>query len=203
MKPDVNRYLELLERRLATLRLLIKTILFVVLAIVITTWAQKIKSGYDKSADFAGFKTYAWAQQQPSPIQPLVATIIVADIEHELSAKGLRKVESNPDVLVAYWAGASAQSAFAQTDPGYLSTGGVPPINATMWTGSLPATAMPQVVKGTLIVDLADARKKQLVWRSSAEAKLDYEKRSKIFDTVNKVIPEMFKKYPPAPKSPE
>ncbi|HEX7288397.1 MAG TPA: DUF4136 domain-containing protein [Candidatus Angelobacter sp.] len=163
-------------------------------------FAQKIKTGYDKSADFSGFKTYAWTQQQPSPIQPLVATLIVADIDHELAAKGLRKVEKDPDVLVSYYAGGDAQSAFAQTDPGNLSTGGIPTPNATMWTGSLPATALPPVVKGTLIIDLADARKQRLVWRGSGEAKLDYEKRSKIYDTVNKVIPEMFKDYPPATK---
>lgn len=175
-----------------------RTILFVILAIVTVAWAQKIKTGYDKSADFSSYKTYAWTQAQPSPIQPLVATIIAADIDHELSARGLRKVEKDPDLLVAYYAGANVQSAFAHTDPGYLSTGGIPPPNATMWTGSLPATAMPQVVKGRLIVDLADARKQQLVWRASAEAKLDYEKRSKIYDTVNKVIPKMFEQYPPA-----
>jgi Domain of unknown function (DUF4136) len=52
------------------------------------------------------------------------------------------------------------------------------------------------VVKGRLIVDLVDARKQQLVWRASAEAKLDYDKRSKIDDAVNKVIPEMFKDFP-------
>jgi uncharacterized protein DUF4136 len=166
-----------------------RTLLFVTLAVVTAAFAQKIKTGYDKSADFSGYKTYAWTQQQPSPIQPLVATIIVGDIDHELAAKGLRKVEKDPDVLVAYYAGGSAQSAFMQNDPGYLSTGGIPPPNATMWTGSLPASALPQVVKGILVIDLVDARKKQLVWRSSAEAKLDYEKRSKIYDTVNKVIP--------------
>jgi len=176
-----------------------KIALFIVLAIVSVAWAQKIKTGYDKSADFSSFKTYTWTQQQPSPIQPLVATVIVADIDHELSAKGLRKVEKDPDVLVSYWGGADAQTAFAQTDPGYLSTGGVAPINATMWTGSLPATST-QVVKGTLVVDLVDARKKQLVWRATAQAKMDYEKRSKIYDTVNKVIPEMFEKYPPSAK---
>lgn len=177
-----------------------KTLLFVTLAVVTAAVAQKIKSGYDKSADFSSFKTYAWMQQQPSPIQPLVATIIVADIDHELVARGLRKVEKDPDVLVSYYAGGDAQSAFAQTDPGNLSTGGIPPPNATMWTGSLPATALPQVVKGKLIIDLADARKQQLVWRASAETKLDYEKRSKIYDTVNKVIPEMFKDFPRAAK---
>jgi hypothetical protein len=177
-----------------------RTVLLLCLAIAGAAFAQKIKTGHDKSADFSGFKTYAWTQQQPSPIQPLVATVIVADIDHELAAKGLRKVEKDPDVLVSYYAGGDAQSAFAQTDPGNLSTGGIPPPNATMWTGSLPATALPQVVKGRLLVDLVDARKQQLVWRASAEAKLDYDKRSKIYDTVNKVIPEMFRNFPPVAK---
>jgi uncharacterized protein DUF4136 len=121
-----------------------KTFLFLCLAMASAAFAQKIKTGYDKSAEFSGFKTYAWTEQQPSPIQPLVATMIVADIDHELSAKGLRKVEKDPDVLVSYYAGGDSQTAFMQTDPGHLSTGGIPPPNATMWTGSLPATALPR-----------------------------------------------------------
>jgi uncharacterized protein DUF4136 len=179
-----------------------KILLFTSLAIVTAAFAQKIKTGYDKSVDFAGFKTYAWTQQQPSPIQPLVATAIAGNIEHELAAKGLRKVDQSqdPDLLVSYHASGTAQSAYMQTDPGYLSTGGIPPPNATMWAGSLPATPLPQVMKGTLVIDLADARKKQLVWRSSAQAKVDYDKRSKIYDTVNKIVPEMFKNYPPSEK---
>jgi len=53
------------------------------------------------------------------------------------------------------------------------------------------------VVPGTLVVDLVDARQKHLVWRATAKANLDYDKRSKLFDQANKAVAAIFKKYPP------
>ena len=56
----------------------------------------------------------------------------------------------------------------------------------TMWSGSLPPTPVPQMMHGSITVDLVDASKKQLVWRATAKGKMDYDKRSKILDQANK-----------------
>lgn len=165
---------------------------------VTTAWAQKVEIGYDKSADFSQFKTYSWVPRTAPATNPLLATLIDNDIEYQLNQKGLRKVDSNPDLLVKSYGGAEdVQGGFVPEDPGYAATGGEPMPGANMWGGSLPPTAAPQVMKGSITVDLVDARQKHLVWRATAKGKMDYDKRSKLLDQANKAVSEMFKKYPP------
>jgi hypothetical protein len=163
-----------------------------------TIWAQKVEIGYDKAADFSQYKTYSWIPRTVPPTNPLLATIIDNTIEYELSQKGLRKVDNDPDLLVKSYGGASdVQGGFAASDPGYTASGGEPMPGTNMWGGSLPATPVPQVMKGSLTVDLVDAKQKHLVWRATAKGKMDYDKRSKLVDQANKAVEEMFKKYPP------
>jgi hypothetical protein len=166
---------------------------------VAAAWAQKIETGYDKSADFSQYKTYAWIPRTTPATNPTLATIVDYDIEYELNQKGLRKVDSNPDLLVKSYGGAGeVEGGYAAADPGYTATGGDPMLGTTMWGGSLPATAVPQTMHGAITVDLVDAKQKHLVWRATAKGKMDYNKRSKLLDQANKAVAEMFKKYPPS-----
>jgi hypothetical protein len=168
---------------------------------VASVWAQKVETGYDKSADFSRYKTFAWI---PSPVpatNPVLATLINAGIEQQLTQKGLRKVDSDPDLLVKSYGGATdVAGGFAAADPNYTASGGAPMPGDNMWAGSLPPTPVPQVMKGSITVDLIDARQKHLVWRGTAKGKMDYDKREKLLDQANKAVTEIFKKYPPAPK---
>ena len=161
------------------------------------SWAQNVKVGYDKSADFSQFKTYAWMPRDTPPAMPLLATKIQLEVDYELSQKGLRKVESNPDLLVTYQGGVDTQSAAGAHDPRYSTTGGIPPPDATVWGGSLSASSVQQVLKGTLAISLINPRQKQTVWTGTAKTKLDYEHQQKLFDQVGKAVSEIFKKYPP------
>ena len=166
---------------------------------VVAAWAQKIQTGYDKSADFSRYKTYSLVPRNTPATNPTLAAIIDRDIEYELEQKGLRKVDSNPDLLVKSYGGAGdVEGGYAAPDPSYNATGGAPMPGSTMWVGSLPATPVPQAMHGSITVDLIDARQKNLVWRATAKGKMDYDKRSKLLDQANKAVEEMFKKYPPS-----
>jgi hypothetical protein len=174
-------------------------VLLLTLLALSQAWAQKVKVGYDKSADFSQFKTYAWQERRTPATRPLVAAAIQLDIDAALSDKGLRKIDasSGPDLLIVCTGGMDAQSSASAQDPGYTATGGFPLPNATMWSGSLPANAGQQVLKGALTVDVVDIRRQQLVWRGTAKANLDSQDQSKVFDQADKVVTEMFKQYPP------
>jgi hypothetical protein len=174
--------------------------LVLVLAVA-SLWAQKVQTGYDKTVDFSRYKTFAWIPSTVPATNPVLATLINADIEHELNQKGLRKVDSNPDLLVKSYGGANdVAGGFAAEDPNYTASGGAPMPGAGMWGGSLPPTPVPQVMHGSITVDLIDARQKHLVWRGTAKGKMDYDKREKLLDQANKAVSELFKKYPPPPK---
>jgi hypothetical protein len=179
-------------------------VLLLSLLILSHAWAQKVKVGYDTSADFSQFKTYAWQEQQTPATRPLLKASIELNVDAALKDKGLRKtdVSNSPDVFIALSGGMDAQSSTAAHDPGFAATGGIPPPDATVWSGSLPSTIGQQVLKGTLTVDVIDAKRRQLVWRGTAKAKLDSQDQSKVFDQADKVVTEMFKQYPPPKAKP-
>src|ERR1051326_5180362 len=160
--------------------------------------AQKVEIGYDKSADFSHYRTYSMVPRVTPATNPALAALIDSNIEYELNQKGLKKADSDPDLLVKSYGGAEgAQGAFAAEDPGYKASGGMPMPGSTMWGGSVPPTPVPQVMRGSMTVDLVDARQKHLVWRATAKGKMDYDKREKLLNQASKAITEMFKKYPP------
>ena len=166
---------------------------------VAAAWAQKVETGYDKSADFNKYKTFAFVPRVTPAANPAIAAIIDGNVEYELNQKGLRKVNSNPDLLVKVYGGpGEVQSSVAAADPNHNATGGYPMPGTTMWAGSLPATPNPQVMRGSITVDLVDASQKHIVWRGTAKGKMDYDKRSKMLDKASKAVEEMFKKYPPS-----
>src|SRR6516165_6713320 len=127
-------------------RAAVTSIFVLVVLAVASVWAQKVKTGYDKSADFSRYKTFAWIPSTVPATNPILATLINAGIEYELNQKGLSKVDSNPDLLVKSYGGADdVAGGFAAEDPGYTASGGVLMPGANMWGGSLPPTPVPQV----------------------------------------------------------
>ena len=62
--------------------------------------AQKTTYDFDKTANFAGYKTYA-LKDGTKVGNPLIDDRIVAAIESQLAAKGLTK-SATPDVTVVY-----------------------------------------------------------------------------------------------------
>ncbi|MGA7460477.1 MAG: DUF4136 domain-containing protein, partial [Candidatus Korobacteraceae bacterium] len=62
-------------------------------------FAQKTHINFDKSTNFASYKTYMW-EKSPNPAQGDWDQRVIADVDKQLQAKGLTKVDSNPDLWV-------------------------------------------------------------------------------------------------------
>jgi len=160
--------------------------------------AQKIHVTYDKNLDFSAFKTYGWAPRS-AVAHPMLAADIVGAIEDELVARGLRKVDSNPDLIVQVYGSVDSDSTFYSNDPLYMGTGGVPPFDPSM-TG--PAfvgdwgNSTVTIHKGDLVVDLIQASAKKLVWRGMAMQNISSQNPEKLMSEVNNAISRMFKDYP-------
>lgn len=172
--------------------------LLVALTLPVTAQAQKIHVTYDKSLNFSGFKTYAWAPRS-AVAHPMLAADIVGAIEDELAARGLRKVDSKPDLIVQVYGSIDSDSTFYSNDPLYMGTGGVPPFDPSM-TG--PAfvgdwgNSTVTIHKGDLVVDLIQASAKKLVWRGMAMQNISSQNPEKLMSEVNNAISKMFKDYP-------
>src|SRR5262245_3499053 len=71
------------------------------LFITSSAFAQKVNVDYDRGIEFTKYKTFAFGTGTPAP-NPLAHQRIMSGIEAQLIMKGLRKVESNPDIVVVY-----------------------------------------------------------------------------------------------------
>jgi hypothetical protein len=168
-----------------------------VLSIPSTAAAQKVSYDYDKTANFAAFKTYAY-KDGTAVGQELIDTRIVAAIDAQLAAKGLTKTDTNPDVFVVYHVAFDKEKDISTFSSGY--GGGYGPYGWG-WGGGWGGTTTTQVrdiLIGTLVIDLADAKRGQLAWRGMGVKQVDTqakpEKRDK---SINNAVKKVFKSYPP------
>ena len=147
----------------------------------------EVATDYDHQANFSRYQTYAWLPGTEVN-NPLVAQRIHNAIDGQLAAKGLRKAESSPDLLIATHASIDQEKQINVDSFGY----GYGRWGA--WGGGSTTVNVQNIQVGTLIVDLIDASSKQLVWRGVAR------------DTINKTVSQekaqqvalkLFEKYPP------
>ena len=164
--------------------------------------AQRVSYDYNKTASFAGFKTYAF-KDGTKVGQQLIDDRIVAAIETELAAKGFTKSETNPDVFVVYHVAFDTQKDISTYSSGY--GGGYGPYGwgwgGGGWAGGTTSTQVRDIVVGTLVIDLADARKSELAWRGMGVREVNThanpEKRDK---SINEAVKKILKNYPPKVK---
>lgn len=159
--------------------------------------AQKIHITFAKDADFSTYKTFAWAPRS-AVAHPMLALDIIGAIEDQLTAKGLKKAASNPDLIVQVYGSIDQDSTFYSNDPLYMGSGGIPPFDPSLAGPAEMASYGNTTVtihKGELVVDLIGANQKKLVWRGMASQNLS-SNPDKLMNQVNDSIAKMFKKYP-------
>lgn len=173
----------------------------VVLLVPVLLMAQKTSYDYDKTANFSGFKTYAH-KDGTKVGQPLIDDRIVAAIESQLAAKGFTKTDANPDVFVVYHVAFDKQKDISTYSSGY--GGGYGPYGwgwGGGWGSNTSTTQVRDILIGTLVIDLADAKKGQLAWRGMGVKEVDVQaKPDKRDKSINKAVEKIFKNYPPKQK---
>jgi hypothetical protein len=161
---------------------------------------QKVKVGYDKSADFSKFKTYTRLEPSMPPTRPVLYTFVVNSIDSELSAKGLHRVDRDGDLILELAGGIDYGIAVASGPPLTSSYGGAPPaINSTMWTGANGGQGelMPAVPEAGLQLQFIDRSANQIVWSGTVTQALDQEDKGKSLDLASKAVTKLLKRFPP------
>ena len=161
--------------------------------------AQKVSYDYDKTANFASFKTYAH-KEGTKVGQELIDNRIVAAIDEQMAAKGFTKSESNPDVFVVYHVAFDKEKDISTYSSGYA--GGYGPYGWG-WGGGMSTTntQVRDILVGTLVIDIADAKAGQLAWRGMGVKEINTtakpDKRDK---SIKAAVDKIFKNYPPKVK---
>jgi len=135
-----------------------------------------VRTDFDPQQSFAGYKTYVWAAPpqtgDPRLDSPLTQRRIEAAVDTVLAQKGFRLAsgDEQPDFIMGYYAAVEGR-VDVQTVGTYYGWGWGPGYRG-MYGGVYPSTQTRYYNQGTLIVDVADAAKKQLVWRGTGESEV-------------------------------
>jgi len=174
-------------------------ILLCALALMSTSFAQKVQVGYDRSADFSKYRTYAWAEPAMPVTRPRLFAMIVSSIDGDLASKGLQRVEKDGDLLLIPDGGVGFATVVAGGAPLVSTFAGSPPaIDATVWTGAQGSgELMPAVPDGTLELQFVDRATNRVIWSGTVSQKLDIEQKQKSLELAGKAVSKLLKQFPP------
>ena len=174
----------------------LKTALVVVAAMALSA-CSTLKTSYDArpGTDFSKYKTFAFKDTEDIKNTILVDRIKGA-LSTQLTAKGLTRNESNPDLWVVAHPRLSKQTQINTYNTGwgygyYGYRGGMGGMGTSTST-------VEEIPVGTLVIDLVDTKDKELVWRGTASDTLQEnatpEERDK---NLNAAMAKLFENFPP------
>jgi hypothetical protein len=158
------------------------------LALASGVWAQDVKIDYDKAANFAAIKTFS-IKLGTSWGNSISEKRVMDEFTQALTEKGWKLApegQADAEVMVH---GASQTKHNLNTY--YSGMGGY------RWGGMGTATTTAyEYTVGTLLVDIFDAKSKNLMWRGVAQDELS-DKTEKNIKKLGKASDKMFKDFPP------
>jgi hypothetical protein len=180
-----------------------------VLTLALTLWACtsfNVKTDHDDTADFSSFKTFAFAgladvNKGGIYDNSLMQKRIESVVARELTTKGVRQVglDEHPDLLVHYWVNVQDKQ---RLESGGTSVGVARYRGGYGWgAGYGGGVTTVEYKEGTLILDLVEQAKKELVWRATIVGTLQDSAEDNV-ELGNKAIAKAFEDYPPPRTAP-
>jgi hypothetical protein len=154
--------------------------------------AQDVKYNFMPGTDFSKFHTYKWvAIEGGAHPNQIMDAEIKQSVDQQLSSKGLTKTDDEKaDLYVGYQIAVDKEKQWN----GYGMGGGIR-------FGGMGTATSETINVGSLVLDMYDPSKKQLVWTGSATKTIDpssnQEKNQKNLD---KAMTKLLKNYPPKQK---
>ena len=171
-------------------------------------WAMaanaKMATDFNPNLDFSKYKTFAYIGGVESLVRmqlnpELLNNRIHRAVVRELTSKGLREVqpEENPDLVVRYWVEAESNAQVTGT----VHWGIYGSYYGDYWTVMYTTMSTPVTQKGTLGIELIDAKARDLAWRLFVSEKIIHNDPDKIWKTADSNIIKAFRSYPPTAKA--
>ena len=158
--------------------------------------AQKVYVDYDTYADFSKYKSFAWVDTNTTSLKmdyPEVDGMIKNNIEYYMVKGGMIEDTKDPDVYVTYHASTENQTQFMTSTFGYAYGAGWnwgPYWGPRVVSGSMNM----EFKKGTMIIDIWDARKKEALFRGTV-VKIHADDPMKAIKQIDKGIDKVVKTY--------
>lgn len=178
-------------------RMINRLVIVVFLGMTAGCAAMRVATDYDPSGNFVDLKTYGWLERprlgvsDPRIDNTLLEARVRNAVDEVLAAKGYRKKESGKrDFLVGYHAAIrTVMDLYSMNDYyGYRYGWG--------WRSTDFHVYRYEV--GSLVLDVVDGETKNLLWRGSAQAKVDRsatpEKRE---EHIRQAVGKILERFPP------
>lgn len=149
----------------------------------------KVVSDYDRNIDFAAYKTFSvYNLKTTANVNQLNAERICNFISSEMTRKGYRETNGNPDLLVnAVSVVKDKKYVSANTNSGY---GGLyRPYG--YWGAGNTVFSVTDYKDGSLMIDVVDAKSNRLVWQGTGNAEITRQPKNPdeaISNTVTKIL---------------
>jgi len=115
-------------------------------------------------------------------------------VDEQLAQKGLTKAEKNGDIQVIYHAALHQETSINLFGSGFRDGG------YGGWANGSVQGQTSTIPIGTLVVDLYDPARKQLIWRGDATKSIELKRDpDKNYKNLQKAMAKLFKNYPPRP----
>lgn len=160
-----------------------------------------IRSDYDRSADFASYRTYDFASElgtDRANYSTLVTSHFKRAVSRELEARGYRRSESNPDLLVNFFVAMDERTSVRSTPAATFGVGyyGYRYGLYTAWPAYTRDVRTVTYKTGTANVDIVDAERRQLIWEGVAEGRVTDAALADPGSAIESVVAELFERYP-------
>lgn len=144
---------------------------------------------YDQTAKFSSYRTYAFRNVHDR--DSLQLTRVRSAIERTFQSRGLAKVDGKPDLWVVLHTRTRNDRVVTTYSTGWGWGWG--------WRGPRWTTArVDNIPVGTLVVDLVDTDRKELVWRGTASRVVDRDETpQERAGYVQEAVDKLFEGFPP------
>lgn len=196
------------------------------LFLITCAYAQDVHYDYARGTNFSAYRTYQWVDVPGAPTKidlpkalpepphdlakfdlpggassdigggmsddQLIRQDIKRAVDEQLAQKGLTEVEGNGDLQIAYHAAIREEKGIDLNGMGWGGRG-----YGGWWDGSISGQTS-TIPIGTLVIDVYDRARKQLIWRGQASKSIDLKKDpDKNYRNLQKAMTKLFKNYPP------
>ena len=165
--------------------------------------APSVYSSQKPNVDFSSYETYGYVANlgtdRPGAPTSLLSQYLRSAVDREMHALGYDYDTENPDLLINF---------FVETRERIESRPGPPPgpylgfgyfsFRRGLYTGwhAYEEVEVSQYTEGTLNIDVADARLRELVWEGTAIGRVTRAARRDVQAAVDSVVPQIFAEFP-------
>lgn len=184
-------------------RLLCLTALLVAAALISGCAATRpdIRTDYDRSADFSAYETYGFPDElgtDRAGYSTLITAHFKQAVDHEMQSRGYRYTESDPDLLVNFFANVRHVTTVRSRPRMWVSYGyyGYRYGMYSAWPLYADEVDTVHYRVGTANIDIVDAEQSRLIWEGVAEGRLTEEVMENPQPAIESVVAELFSRYP-------